>query len=508
MRFRDHTASIGDGRQLLFLALVVLLSRLLFLNSPTVHIDEQFYLAVADKWIHHGLIPFVDIWDRKPLGTFIIYALPAALFSNGILAYQIMAIVSVIATGLVVIRIGRLLSFDSETAFAAAVIYAIATVLMEGAGGQTPIFYNLFVAAAVLVLLQAMRKPDASGSVGAALLASALFGVAIQIKYICAIEAAAISIFYLFEMYLRRVRSMTAIASLASGMIIFGILPTAAVALYYVAIGHFPEFVDANFASIIAKRLWHLEAGEYLRRFLESSLFCIFFLPLAAYALPSFLRNRGAVRDHRLLLLIWLAAALPGALGLGNPTRHYFLPTLAPLSLMAAFGWQKLCFSLKLAHKRHKVLTAILFVPAVGCLIIAVENPVERGEVDDVRAVAEYIGIHTPRGSCPFVFNRLPILYYLADVCAPSIYLFPNHLSEIAEVQTPGKERLAELQRVLNSLPPLIYVRRPYSGDVDPEAISLLEEKLEDDYALSYVRRGYRQFHEIYEAKRSQNGPQ
>jgi hypothetical protein len=507
MRFRDHTASIGEGWQVLLLTIFVFLSRLPFLNSPTVHIDEQFYLAVADKWVHHGLIPFVDIWDRKPLGTFIIYVLPA-FFANGVLAYQIMAIGFVIATGLVAIRIGRILSFDSDTTLAAAVFYAVATVLMEGAGGQTPIFYNLFVAAAVLVLLQEMSRPDISRSVGAALLSCALFGVAIQIKYICAIEAAVLSIFYLIDMYLRRGGRMPVILSLAAGMIIFGILPTAAAALYYLAVGHFSEFADANFVSIFAKRLWHLDVREYFRRFAESSLFCVCFLPFAGYGLPSLLRDRGEVRQGRRVLLIWLAAALPGALGLGNPTRHYFLPTLVPLSLLAAFGWQSFCLSLKLTHNRYKVLAAILFVPVLGCLTIAIENPLERGEADDVQAVAKYIGSHTPQGACAFIFNRLPILYYLADVCAPSIYLFPNHLSEIAEVQTPGKERLAELQRVLKATPPLIYVRRPYSGDVDPEAIALLERKLEDDYALSYVRRGYRQFHAIYEPKAAQNGLQ
>ncbi len=490
-----------DGRaQLLLLTLVVILLRAAFLNSPAVHIDEQFYLTVADKWIHHGLIPFVDIWDRKPLGTFVLYALPA-LFANGILAYQVLAIGFVVATCLIVVRIGQQLCFEPDTSFAAAVIYAIATVLMEGAGAQTPIFYNLFVAAAVLFLLTDMARENASGAIQAALSSSALFGIAIQIKYICAIESAVLSLVYLIHLYLRRRQSVALLAVLAVGMMVLGILPTAAVALYYLEIGHFAEFFASNFASIFAKRLWNLETTEYLRRFIESSLFCIFFLPFAAYALVSVHRDQAEARGGRIVIFIWLVAALPGALGLGNPTRHYFLPTLAPLSLMAALGWQKICLALGVSRRRLVVLAAILLVPVIGCLVIAVENPLERGEAHDVRAVASYIGSHTPGNSCAFVFNRLPILYYLADVCAPSVYLFPNHLSEIAEVQTPGRERLIELQRVLESKPPVIYVRRPYSSDVDAEAMSMLEKKLDADYVLKYVRRGDRQFHDVYEAK-------
>jgi hypothetical protein len=134
----------------------------------------------------------------------------------------------------------------------------------------------------------------------------------------------------------------------------------------------------------------------------------------------------------------------------------------------------------------------------IAALVIAWENPKERGEAADVYAIADYIKAHNPTGACPFIFNRLPVLYYLADACAPSIYLFPNHLSEIGEVQTPGKERLIELHRVLESEPPLIYVRRPYSNDLDPEAIGMLEQTLARYYQLSYVRRGYRQYHAVY----------
>src|ERR1700756_4508221 len=93
----------------LFVVAFVFLLRLPYFNSPTIHIDEEFYLVVADKWVNHGLVPYVDIWDRKPIGIFAIYAVAVALFKNAVFGYQLIATLFVIATCGAVCRIGRLL---------------------------------------------------------------------------------------------------------------------------------------------------------------------------------------------------------------------------------------------------------------------------------------------------------------------------------------------------------------------------------------------------------------
>jgi hypothetical protein len=203
--------------------------------------------------------------------------------------------------------------------------------------------------------------------------------------------------------------------------------------------------------------------------------------------------------------------ALPGALMLGNPTRHYFLPTLAPLALLTAFGLSRIATapgtlghlfaSLQRRACGYGALIAILTVPIIGTAIIAFLNPRERGETADVYAIADEVRRYLGSGECLFAFNRLPILYMLTDSCAPSRYMFPNHISEIAEVRTPDGERLKELARVLASRPPVIYVRRPFTPDIAPEAIAMFEKTVEENYDLRYVRKAYRQFHAVYTVK-------
>lgn len=53
----------------LLLTLVALVARWVTFGNPVIGFDEQFYLLVGDRMLH-GAMPFVDIFDRKPVGLF------------------------------------------------------------------------------------------------------------------------------------------------------------------------------------------------------------------------------------------------------------------------------------------------------------------------------------------------------------------------------------------------------------------------------------------------------
>ncbi|TAK98933.1 MAG: hypothetical protein EPO08_17675, partial [Rhodospirillaceae bacterium] len=440
---------------LVILAAFVAILRWPYFNSPAIHIDEQFYLALADKWINGGLVPYVDVWDRKPIGIFAIYAVAIVAFKNAILGYQIIAAFFVVATGAIIMRIGRRLD-DRRIPFFAAAIYAVAVMLMDGPGGQTPIFYNLPVTIAVAIILRPISDEEPLSQCRVTLRAFAaclLFGLAMQIQYTCVVEAVALSLYLLVTIWHRGVLKVQGLAVLAGGMAFCGLLPTLLVGATYAAIGHWHEFFAANFESIFTKVLWRLNAQEYARRFLESSSFGVAFLPFAAYGVwLIFFDRRSQERAVALrMIALWILAAFAGAIMLGIPERHYFLPTLAPLALLTSFGFLRFTERMNVAGRcaavlRHGLhgyggLAALLVLPVTASYLIADINALQRGEPADIYAIGAYMKAHKTQG-CPFVFNRLPILYYLGDACAPSTYMFPNHLSEIGEVRTPGGERL------------------------------------------------------------------
>ena len=77
---------------------------------------------------------------------------------------------------------------------------------------------------------------------------------------------------------------------------------------------------------------------------------------------------------------------------------------------------------------------------------------VRRGAAQ-VYLAAAFLKEHLDRG-CPYVFNDFPVLYYLTQCAAPSVYAFPNHLTETAELHALAvdTETEQEIQKALDNL--------------------------------------------------------
>lgn len=71
--------------QFLVLLLITVVLRLDTFGDPNLHGDEVFYHTVGVA-MHHGALPYVDVWDRKPFGLFALSWLIAGI-SSGMLAY-------------------------------------------------------------------------------------------------------------------------------------------------------------------------------------------------------------------------------------------------------------------------------------------------------------------------------------------------------------------------------------------------------------------------------------
>src|SRR3954463_7872291 len=81
----------------LLLALLAVVTRLQLFGDPIAGSDEGFYLLVGDRMLH-GALPYVDIWDRKPFGLFLLFAGMRMLGGDGVLAYKLVATVAAFAS--------------------------------------------------------------------------------------------------------------------------------------------------------------------------------------------------------------------------------------------------------------------------------------------------------------------------------------------------------------------------------------------------------------------------
>ena len=102
----DHGHTRG-WRTLGLLMLVALAARAITIGNPVVHADEEFYFSTAHA-MWRGALPYVDVWDRKPIGLFLLYLPAAALpWPWGIVGYQAMAFACVVATAALIVRLAR-----------------------------------------------------------------------------------------------------------------------------------------------------------------------------------------------------------------------------------------------------------------------------------------------------------------------------------------------------------------------------------------------------------------
>jgi hypothetical protein len=162
----------------------------------------------------HGALPYVDIWDRKPILLFLIYAALRPLSPDGIVAYQIGALLFATATAFVIVLIAQRVA-NTGGALLAGMAYLLYLPVLGGAGGQTPVFYNLLMAIGALEVIRAGEAPDAAGLWRHGLRSMLWAGLAIQVKYTAAIDGVAFGL-WLIVLLLRRNVAYPSIAARAA----------------------------------------------------------------------------------------------------------------------------------------------------------------------------------------------------------------------------------------------------------------------------------------------------
>jgi len=159
------------------------------------HADETSYFLIGQR-MHEGLVPYVDIWDRKPLGLFLIYYLIAGI-SKSVLAYQFAASFFAAATAWVIALLTSRWT-NSRGALLAGLSYLFIAGPFEGNTGQAPDFYNLLIAIAALWIAQAWEDLSAAKIGWRPWAAMALCGLAITIKHTALFESVFLGLFVLW----------------------------------------------------------------------------------------------------------------------------------------------------------------------------------------------------------------------------------------------------------------------------------------------------------------------
>lgn len=423
------------------LFLVALFARLPTFGNPIIHVDEEFYFSMAREMLH-GALPYVAVWDRKPIGLFLLY-LPAAWAGPalGLYVYQGLALAAATGTAVVIGLLARRAGWRRGS-LAAGAIYLLWLNFADGQGGQAPVFYNLLVVLAVLL----GGRLDSSGSeklhqrlrgVGA----MTLVGVALQIKYTSVFEG----MFVGSWLTVQEVRRGTLRSGGFYGMVLVAtaLLPTAMVAAFYWYANAEHAFIYANFTSILQRGsspLWET-VGNF-------GTVLIILAPLVGMAIVGLRTSplTPEARHWRLLLGGWLLAALAGLALFGTWFDHYALPAMVPAACCAA-GF--------LGHTRRgrKIVVPLLLLSALVAQGMTAMNRWDRGTPAEFRALTTAIGT---RPGCLYVYTPQPMLYAATDRCTVTPYLFPDHLSRAREGGAIGTDQATELRRIFAQRPAVV----------------------------------------------------
>ena len=455
-----------------FLFLIVaLISRWRFLGDPIITgVDEQFYALIANRMLQ-GKTLYVEVWDRKPIGLFLIYA-AGSLFGNILLGSQMLALLAVTGTATILYRLARRVA-DTVSSVLAGLIYIVFLTLAGGEGGQSPVFYNLPVAGAVALFMWT-RRQDASTSgnlrTGGAW-TMLLIGLALQIKYTAVFEGLFLGLMLVYTAWSRH-RTFRALTLDAAIWIGCALAPTFAVALAYAAMGNFDDWLFANFISI------SLRSSEPAR---IVTLRLVGLLVLLSPLLGAWLLRLAIVRRpaepsqcaDQLFLDAWATAALSAVAFFGTWYGHYALPLFAPLAVAAAPLGQR---------KFGRVCLLLLFACAgLAGQVLGIVHAEQRG---DAKLLTSATAAIAGQRTCLFIYDGPTSLYDASGSCLYSSRPFPENLRLLNEYRAVGVDQAAEIRRIMAKRPDYVMLREPAAPEDNPVTGTIMQDALRRAYVV------------------------
>ncbi|OJW68841.1 MAG: hypothetical protein BGO57_08045 [Sphingomonadales bacterium 63-6] len=426
---------------------IVVATRAPYLGDPAPGFDEQLYNLIGQQMLH-GALPYVDLWDRKPIGLFLIFALSARLGDltglGVVMGYQVMAMLFTLG--------GAWLTFAlaaREARLSAALIAGAAYPPLMGYlgsfAGQSEAFYVPLMLA-MLTLVEAGRRKqlarDAVLPFGAAMLVG---GLALQIKYTVAPQCAFLGLAAIWHLHSKGiVRPQLVGIALAFGLL--GLLPTLLAAFAYAVAGHWDEFLFANFISIFGRAS-------------PGHKFPIQLLPFfAILAVPAMMGAAALAIERKrpsptyLLRAGWAASCIAG-LFMGSTIYAYYFAALVPAALLMAipvFG----------------LLGPVAGAVLIAALLFAYNVPARIGFARADRAatgqLARMAAPHVDARHCLYVFDGPSALYRMTGGCLPSRFIYPDHLNNALEQHALGIDTAREVRRILAREPgAIVTANRP-----------------------------------------------
>jgi 4-amino-4-deoxy-L-arabinose transferase-like glycosyltransferase len=321
--------------------LMFLLVWVLILRAPTFLVsaidwDEGQYALMASQWLN-GHPPYTTVLEIKPIGIFAIFAAAMGMLGESMASIRFITIAIVYMTSVVLLLIARRLLRSDVAGVVAAVSYPAFTLGgLQGLSSNTELFYIFFNVLGLLFLLVSTSSPDLTrrNALLYALAAGLSFGVAVQIKYVVAIESA----FFVAYFLLARYRSVRYAPATMVMLVVGGVLPSIAAIGYLWMQGALELYLAGNFG--VYGRYLAVRNSEDIWTALKHGLqdwVKWSWVTVAAIALlRTKTRPEPAAAPVLPFFILWLLVGFAEASLTLRFFKHYYLVTMPPLCLLLA----------------------------------------------------------------------------------------------------------------------------------------------------------------------------
>ena len=419
---------------------VIIVALVLILRSPTLlpsmyNGDESYYGIIANDTLDGGTFYRTAV-DTKPPGIYYIYlAVFKVAGKNNLLAVHILAILVVVATALMLRRIGARVADDWAGAWSG-IGYALFVHTYRPGDtlvANTEIFASLALALSVLAFLQFGRKVGW----GWMLLSGALVGVATLIRQPSAVTLAAMLAYLVYLWLIPRTQSLGRVLAAGSGIVTGFIAVIAGLALYYVWQGNLLDAYHWAWAFAIRyvesettfPYVLHRLVTVHLAVMLAWGLLWYFGIRQVIDTLRSF-RRRTALPTENVLIILWLVLSyLAIFIGWRFP-GHYHLAVLPPLSILAGHAFSRFVAEQRRSPQprwrwiRAGIIGAAI-LPAIGFLVGAF---VVRTQTLNFLPIVQHIVAKTSPNDRIFVWGSLPQLYSFSGRRMATRFVSCSHL--------------------------------------------------------------------------------
>lgn len=497
---------LGIGIFLLFLFGYNYYLRSVTFSFSTIDWDEITYLIMG-KGILDGKIPYLEIYDNKPIGSFLVYVVMIPIFGYTIECIRWTSLLFTIlgSWGMILLlwRYSRAWAYFSGFAYSSFFV-----ALPSGFSGNTELF---FLPLEILGFYGIFRGRNASVFWG-----SLLVGCAFMIKYIIAFDVLLVfGLSFLFFLRKANNHSLSRVSIRILSYIGF-ILPILASFLYFASLGS--EAMDSYIESIL------ISGGQYsqttsLRHKIQS------FQPLVyvigpALALTTALWTLSPFRSKVLrikpfyLALVWLVATGIGATWTGYFFEHYLLTTIPPLLFIIGLVLRTAKFSFgnrSLREKLGNLSIPDFFIIRMNnvtflVLVLAAFFPAQkvRSQYSDLlqklpdtpRLIANDMLLHTDTSL--FVAKGIHSAYVLTHQMPPVRVVQPSNYTEILYSQKMNIRALDVIAQVQSQNPNFIQWCDQDLLVTDPEDF---EKNMDKEYLKviqDFVRKSYGIYGEYY----------